>query len=223
MRSRNTLLWLVFTVLAVMTPVQAQGEAAGGKITQPPAGSKESTKPPRGRSSATLDRIDGKWWTTGNGFGDSEVVFTQNGSQIKGVIRYADGRTGTISGMLVGKRLQHTWSNSSGIGGSGWLELSWANFLGGPWRNPQIKDGSWTMSRVEGKWCFNGQRNRVRTVTHDATGRLTIFSEDGNETGRLEGPWIYLDSVRGNIKGDRHYKGNRIDWADGTYWTWCGR
>ncbi len=223
MRSRTSLLWVVFTMLVVTTQVPAQGEAAGGKITSPPAGSKESTKPPRSRGSTTLDRIDGKWWTTGNGFGDSEVVFTQNGSQINGAIRYADGRTGTISGTLAGKRLQHTWSNSSGVAGSGWLELSWANFLGGPWRNQQIKDGSWTMSRVEGKWCLNGQRNRVRTVTHDATGRLSIFSEDGNETGRLEGPWIYLDSASGSIKGDRHYRGNRIDWANGTYWTWCGR
>lgn len=78
--------------------MRAQTEAASGKITEPRGGSKETRKgasASRGKSNPdTLDRIDGKWWTTRNGFGDSEVVFSQNGSQIKGVIRYADGRTG---------------------------------------------------------------------------------------------------------------------------------
>jgi len=103
-----------------------------------------------------LATIEGKWWTSGNGFGDSEVVFTQNGSNVSGVIRYADGRTGTVNGTMAGNRLQHTWTNSSGDGGTGWLELSWNNFLGGPWHNQKVRDGSWTLMRVEGKWCFGG-------------------------------------------------------------------
>lgn len=216
---------ITFVLIAAFAlSAQAQGEATGGKITNPRPDSREGTKKTRGSTRAgSLDRIDGKWWTTGNGFGDSEVVFSQNGSQITGVIRYADGRTGTISGTLKGKRLHHSWSNSSGVAGSGWLELSWANFLGGAWRNQQVRDGSWTMNRVEGKWCLNGDRNRVRTVTHDAAGKLSITSVDGYEEGRLEGPWLYLHTAQGSIKGDRHYKGNRIDWANGTYWTWCGR
>jgi len=27
-------------------------------------------------------RYCGKWWTSGNGFGDSEVIFTQTGAQM---------------------------------------------------------------------------------------------------------------------------------------------
>jgi len=37
-----------------------------------------------------------------NDFGDSEVIFTQNGSSVSGVIHYADGRSGTINGTMVG-------------------------------------------------------------------------------------------------------------------------
>jgi hypothetical protein len=228
LRSFEGLLLIGITLLvAAAGSAEAQSEAAGGKISEPRTASKgKSTGAAKTKGSTRaggLDRIDGRWWTTGNGFGDSEVVFTQNGSQVSGVIRYANGRTGTVSGTLNGKRLQLTWTNSTGVGGSGWLELSWANFLGGPWRNQQTRDGSWTLSRVEGKWCLNGQRNRIRTVTHDASGRMSIVSEAGYEEGRLEGPWIYLHSEHGSIKGDRHYKGNRIDWATGAYWTWCGR
>lgn len=211
---------LLMLTFVLPTLVVAQG---GGSIN--PGTTKKPSPAPttKSRAPATVDRIDGKWWTTGNGFGDSEVVFTQSGSKVSGTIRYADGRTGTVSGTLVGKRLQHTWTNSSGEGGRGWLELSWSNFLGGPWRSPQVRDGSWTLSRMEGKWCLGGNRSRVRTVTHDANGQLTIMSDDGREYGRLQGPWIYLESDYGSIKGDRHYKGNRIDWDNGTFWMWCGR
>jgi hypothetical protein len=173
---------------------------------------------------ATVDSIDGKWWTTGNGFGDSEVVFEQNGSRVSGIITYADGRTGTLTGTLVGKRLQHTWSNSNGEGGTGWLELSWNNFLGGPWHNQRVSNGSWTLSRIQGKWCFGGSRNRIRTVTHDARGRVLVITEDGSEDeGRLEGPLFYLDSDMGSIEGTMNFKNNRVDWSTGFYWTWCGR
>jgi hypothetical protein len=242
----------VFAIAAtfILAPaIQAwdQGEASGGKIpsetpgksskkegskpvAKPPArtsskgsatdGTKSTARPPVGAP----DRIDGKWWTTGNGFGDSEVIFTQNGSSVSGVINYADGRTGTVAGTLVGKRLQHSWTNSSGDGGTGWLELSWNNFLGGPWHNQRVKDGSWTLSRIEGKWCFGGSRNRVRTVTHNARGQLSVVTEDGtHDEGYLQGPWLFLQSELGDIKGTMYFKGNRVDWSTGFYWTWCGR
>jgi len=174
--------------------------------------------------SGVVDRIDGKWWTTGNGFGDSEVIFTQDGSRVSGVINWADGRSGSVTGTLTGKKLTFNWTDSNGNGGSGWLELSWANFLGGPWHNQRVRDGSWTMNRIEGKWCLGGKRDRMRTVTHNASGKLTIVMEDGTEEeGHMEGPWLYLDSEFGPIKGDMIYKGNRVDFASGQFWTWCGR
>ena len=67
-----------------------------------------SAKAANKTTSAALATIEGKWWTSGNGFGDSEVVFTQNGSNVSGVIHYADGRTGTVNGTMAGNRLQHT-------------------------------------------------------------------------------------------------------------------
>jgi hypothetical protein len=233
----------VILIAFAAAPIWAQGEASGGKTTSkaatdpksnsatPPAAKKpvktnvtpaaNSTAP---RATAALDRIDGKWWTTGNGFGDSEVVFTQTGAQVSGAIAYADGRTGTVNGTLIGKRLQFTWTNSSGDGGSGWLELSWNNFLGGPWHNQRVRDGSWTLARFAGKWCFGGSRSRIRTVTHDARGRITMVAEDGDqEEGRLEGPYIFLESDMATIKGTVNFKANRIDWSTGFFWTWCGR
>ena len=181
------------------------------------------TTPPR-PAATPVATLDGKWWTTGNGFGDSEVVFTQSGNQVTGVIRYSDGRTGSIEGKMIGKRLHHTWSNSSGEGGTGWLELSWSNFLGGAWRNQRVRDGSWTLRRIEGKWCFGGSRSRIRSVTHDAQGRLSMITEDGGgESGRLEGPWIYLHGDFGDIRGEIDYKGTRVTWSTGFFWTWCGR
>lgn len=148
----------------------------------------------------------------------------QNGSQVSGVIRYADGRTGTLAGTMVGKRLQHTWSNSSGEGGAGWLELSWNNFLGGPWRSQRVRDGSWTLSRIAGKWCFGGSRNRIRTVSHNARGEVFVVTEDGTrDGGRLEGPSFFLDSDFGSIQGTMNFRHNRVDWSTGFFWTWCGR
>ncbi|HKO61877.1 MAG TPA: hypothetical protein VJV03_12015 [Pyrinomonadaceae bacterium] len=195
------------------TPAKSKNEARRNTpVRKPKAGS------------TAIATLDGKWWTTGNGFGDSQVVFTQSGNQVSGIIKYADGRTGSIQGTMVGKRLQHTWSNSSGDGGSGWLELSWSNFLGGPWRNQRVRDGSWTLRRIEGKWCFGGNRTRIRSVSHDERGRLSMITEDGSgESGRLEGPWIYLHGEFGDIRGETDYKGTRVNWSTGFFWTWCGR
>jgi hypothetical protein len=109
--------------------------------------------------------IEGKWWTSGNDFGASEIIFTQNGSMVTGEIHYADGRTGTLTGTMVGKRLTEYLDQFAGESGSGWLELSWNNFLGGPWKNQKVRDGSWTMMRIEGKWCLGGSR-RTRSHRH---------------------------------------------------------
>ncbi|HEY5838847.1 MAG TPA: hypothetical protein VIT19_07415 [Pyrinomonadaceae bacterium] len=215
-------------------------QPAGGKTTTPETKPKTNsssstpkpTKPTKPTTPSSSKRpntapasIDGKWWTSGNDFGASEVVFTQTGANVTGVIRYSDGRTGTVNGTMVNKRLQFTFSSSDGNSGSGWLELSWNNFLGGPWRNARVRDGSWTMMRIEGKWCFGGSRSRIRTVTHDQRGDMFVIAEDGTRsTGQLQGPWIYLTSDDGiTIKGDTDFRANRINWSTGFFWTWCGR
>lgn len=193
--------------------------------TKTPATSPKVTSPKTATSRGQAASIEGKWWTSGNDFGASEVLFIQNGSTVSGEIHYADGRTGTINGTMVGKRLQNTWTNSAGESGSGWLELSWNNFLGGPWRNQKVRDGSWTMMRVEGKWCFGGSRERIRTVTHNARGEVLSVTEDGTRNdGRLDGPWLYLDSGDGTtIKGEMDFRSNRMNWSSGFFWSWCGR
>jgi len=225
----------MFVIASINAYAQPQG--GGGTITTGAATTpaKPKTKTPTKKpvnkpataarsSPGPIATIDGKWWTTGNGFGDSEVVFTQSGSLVNGTIRYADGRTGTVTGKMISKRLQHTWTNSSGESGSGWLELSWSNFLGGPWRNQKVRDGSWTLRRIEGNWCFGGSRSRIRSVTHDAQGRLMMVTEDGTrESGRLEGPWVFLRGDFGDIRGETVYKGTRVNWSTGFFWTWCGR
>ena len=244
----SILVMSVALVAAVAVHALAQeGQASGGKITagagpaakaaskssrksSPKVSARNSSKAattntnPTTQSRAAVETIDGKWWTTGNGFGDSEVVFTQNGAQVSGVIRYADGRTGTVTGTMVGKKLQNTWSNSGGEGGTGWLELSWNNFLGGPWHNQNVRNGSWTLNRIEGKWCFGGSRNRIRTVTHNSRGQVFVVTEDGSQDeGRLEGPLFFLDSDFGSIQGTMNFRNNRVDWSTGFFWTWCGR
>jgi hypothetical protein len=230
-------------VFTVVFAVDASAQPSGGTVTTgaatttKPAAKAPATAPPRSSSAPKVtgkttnvrtpgasSNIEGKWWTTGNFFGDAEVVFAQTGSSVSGVIRYADGRTGSVNGTMVGKRLQHSWTNSSGDGGTGWLELSWNNFLGGPWRNQKTRDGSWTLSRIEGNWCFGGSRNRIRRVTHDASGRISMVTEDGTrEEGHLEGPWLFLHSNLGSIKGQMDFRANRVNWSSGFYWTWCGR
>ena len=216
---------VLISIVALAALGAAQAQSGGGRITPnpTPTGSPKPSTPTKPASTRPtqggVDRIDGKWWTTGNSFGDSEVVLSQDGSRVSGVIRWADGRSGTVNGTMgSNKRLQFSWSDSRGDGGSGWLELSWANFLGGPWHNQTVRDGSWTLNRIEGKWCFNGKRDRMRTVTHDASGKPTIVMDDGTqEEGHLAGPYLYLHSEMGNIKGDMFYKGNRVDWANGTF------
>ena len=226
-------------VFAFVWNVSAQ--PAGGKTTtpetKPKTTSSTATKPtkptkPATPASSSSKRpntapasIDGKWWTSGNDFGASEVVFTQSGASVTGTIQYSNGATGTVNGTMAGKRLQFTFADANGRTGSGWLELSWNNFLGGPWRNARVRDGSWTMMRVEGKWCFGGSRNRIRTVTHSEGGELFVITEDGTRNGgRLEGPWIYMTSDDGvTIKGDFDFRANRVNWSTGFFWTWCGR
>ena len=223
-------------LLMVVFAGHAPAQPAGGKtsdtkpatttVPKSPAKSvsKGVMKPKSSANNGPSASLNGKWWTSGNDFGASEVVFTQNGASVSGVIHYADGRTGTINGTMAGKRLQHTWTNSSGEGGSGWLELSWNNFLGGPWHNQRVRDGSWTLMRVEGKWCFGGSRDRIRTVTHNPRGEVLSIAEDGTQTaGRMDGPWIYLESDGMTIKGEGDFRANRLNWSSGFFWTWCGR
>ncbi len=232
----------LLSLLAVIVWIAAGdvfAQPGGGKTTTPETKSKASsstskpkpTKPATPASSSSKRpntapaSIDGKWWTSGNDFGASEVVFTQSGASVTGTIQYSDGGTGTVTGTMVGKRLQFTFADANGRTGSGWLELSWNNFLGGPWRNARVRDGSWTLMRVEGKWCFGGSRNRIRTATHNARGDLLVITEDGTRNGgRLEGPWIFMTSDDGvTIKGDFDFRGNRVNWSTGFFWTWCGR
>jgi hypothetical protein len=206
------------------TPSKTPAKTNTDTPAKPKSAPKTSPNPKTGSNSNAIASLDGKWWTSGNDFGASEVTFTQNGSTVSGVIRYADGRTGTVNGRMVGKRLQHTWTNSSGESGSGWLELSWNNFLGGPWHNQKVRDGSWTLMRIEGKWCFGGSRTRIRTVSHNERGEVLSITEDGTQdTGRLDGPWLYLDSDGASIKGDMDFRANRMNWSSGFFWTWCGR
>jgi hypothetical protein len=235
-------LLLMFASLVVVFQGVVVAQPGGGKTSD--SSSKPVTKPSSttpARPAATTPKtttstkprstsgpaasIDGKWWTSGNDFGASEVVLTQNGSSVTGQITFTDGGTGTINGSMTGKRLQFNLSKSNGENGTGWLELSWNNFLGGPWRSPKVRDGSWTMMRIEGKWCFGGSRNRIRTVTHNSRGEVLSIAEDGTQsTGRLEGPWLYLTSDDGmTIKGEMDFRSNRMNWSTGFFWSWCGR
>lgn len=199
-------------------PAKSGGTSA--KPPRPPASSSRTSS----QSNAAPASIDGKWWTSGNDFGASEVIFTQNGSRVSGEIHYSDGGTGTVTGIVTGKRLQFTFSDSSGRSGSGWLEQSWNLFLGGPWHNSQVRDGSWTLTRVEGKWCFGGNRSRVRTVTHNARGEFRTIDEYNEPGGgHLEGPYIFLEDGDEKLKGDFDFRANRVNWASGFFWTWCGR
>lgn len=228
------ILWAVLFVSALLAST-AVAQPGGGKTSEakPPArtgaaskptSSSKPAKPANKTSPGQPASLNGKWWTSGNDFGPSEVIFTQNGSDVTGEIHYADGRTGTLKGTMVGKRLQNSWTNSAGESGSGWLELSWNNFLGGPWKNQRVRDGSWTLMRIDGKWCFQGSRNQVRTVTHNARGEVLSVAEDGTQTtGRLEGPWLYLESDGMTIKGEMDFRSNRMNWSSGFFWNWCGR
>ena len=227
------ILLIVFSLITIATPAFAQSGAAGGRLpsTPKPKATPEAADPNatktttnRSRQPAGLDRIDGKWLTTGNDFGTSELVLTQSGGNVTGIINFADGQTGSLTGTLVGKRLRHTFTTSAGESGSGWLELSWPQFLGGAYKSPRVRDGSWTLSRIEGNWCVNGDRTRVRRLTHDSQGRFAATTEDGGqETGYLNG-YLFLNTpagpVQGNTMYDRRY---RVEWANGTVWTWCGR
>ena len=242
-RFRAFVTGFVVSLLFAAAAAGIAAQPAGGKTTSTgttsntnsntstrtaPAKTTKPAKPPASpakRANAAPASIDGKWWTSGNDFGASEVVFTQSGASVTGTIQYSAGGTGTVTGTMVGKRLQFTFADANGRTGSGWLELSWNNFLGGPWRNARVRDGSWTMMRVEGNWCFGGSRNRIRRVTHNQRGEMFSTAEDGTQsTGRLEGPWIYLTSDDGiTIKGDFDFRANRVTWSTGFFWSWCGR
>jgi hypothetical protein len=172
-----------------------------------------------------MESLAGKWWTSGNDFGTSQVYFEQDGTSVSGRITYADGRTGTLTGVLTGKKLNFTWTSPAGDSGTGWLEQSWNNFLGGSYRNARGTSGSWTLSRIDGNWCLGGSRSRIRQVTHNARGQLWFLTEDsGIEVGRLQGPFIFLQNEFGDVvKGTMYYKSNRVDFDTGAYWVWCGR
>ncbi len=240
--SVTTLLMLgvITTVWAQSGNQNSQGPAGGKtsdsaaerKVPKPPTVRPTTPKPTRTSTPATpskanatpaVENIDGKWWTTGNDFGTSEVFLERNGTLVSGSIMYADGRTGTFSGVISGKRINFTWTNSSGDRGTGWLEQSWNNFLGGTYRNQKGVSGSWTLSRIAGNWCFGGSRARIRKVNHSSKGELFFVTEDGGEeAGHLEGPWVFLHGEFGDMKGSMNYKANRVEFESGAFWTWCG-
>jgi hypothetical protein len=108
----------VFYLLAITAAAQPGGKAtdAANKTTpkpattstKPAATTTTTTKPkssPR-TSSGPVASLNGKWWTSGNDFGASEVILVQTGSNVTGEIHYADGRTGTVTGTMTGHRLQ---------------------------------------------------------------------------------------------------------------------
>ena len=233
--------FLVFAATANHGAAQEKQQPSGGRLPEetpvskkvapgpsraihrsPKASTKSSNavaKPP-----GPMDSIEGKWWTSGNDFGTSQIFFTQNGTSISGSIMYADGRTGNLNGVMAGKRLNYNWTNSSGDQGTGWFEQSWNNFLGGTYRNQKGISGSWTLMRIAGNWCFGGSRYLIRHVTHNERGQVFFLTEDsGQEVGHLEGPLLFLNGQFGPIKGTMNYKTNRVDFASGAYWTWCGR
>src|SRR5215468_10913509 len=94
----------------------AFGQPAGGTTTaakpkpapKPSSSAKPPARPPSARTTPQTNSspasIAGKWWTSGNDFGPSEVIFTQEGSRVAGEIHYADGATGTVTGTVNGKR-----------------------------------------------------------------------------------------------------------------------
>src|SRR5689334_7844780 len=96
----------VFAAFALFTLITSQvcAQPGGGKIVDTgskPATKSTTTKPstpkPATNTRSTANRgaiasLDGKWWTSGNDFGDSEVVLTQNGTNVTGEIHYSDGR-----------------------------------------------------------------------------------------------------------------------------------
>ena len=231
------------TLLLALVSISAKsfqnGQApAGGATSDSAAPKKTSTKPKAPptkptksttasstqKPSGMLENIDGKWWTTGNTFGASQMFLEQNGNIISGAIQYADGRTGTFSGIASGKRINFKWTNSSGDGGTGWLEQSWTNFLGGSYRDRSGREGSWTLNRIAGNWCFGGSRDRMRKVNHSSKGALYYVTEDGGEeAGRLEGSAVILFGDMGELKGMMNYKGNRVEFPTGTFWEWCGK
>src|SRR5688572_8514888 len=108
----------VINILLAAAAAGVAAQPAGGKTTTPETKPKTSsststpkpTKPAKPATPSSSRRtapasIDGKWWTSGNDFGASEVVFTQSGASVTGTIQYSDGATGTVTGTMVGKRL----------------------------------------------------------------------------------------------------------------------
>ena len=242
-RSRVRRIAIAFVVLAVTgAPVpghaQDQQKPFGGRLPEEtpvrkvkPKSSSNRKSSPGVRSSKSavaqpagpMDSIDGKWWTTDNNFGTSQVFFTREGTSVSGVITYADGRTGNLNGVLSGRKLTFDWTNSAGQQGTGWLEQTWNNLMGGIYYTQAARSGSWTLSRINGNWCFAGSRNIIRQVTHNARGQVFFLTQDsGQEVGHLEGPAIFLHGQSGPIKGTVSYKANRVDFATGAFWTWCG-
>lgn len=232
---------IMLTVLAAgwtSSSAQDQQKPFGGRLPEETPVRKVKPKSTANRKSSTevrsprrvaaspaghVDSIDGKWWTADANFGTSQVFFTREGTAISGVITYADGRTGNLNGLLTGRKVTFDWTNSAGEHGTGWLEQTWNNLLGGIYYTQAGKSGSWTLSRINGNWCFGGSRNIVRQVTHNARGQVFFLTQDsGQEVGHLEGPTIYLHGQSGPIKGTVSYKTNRVDFATGAFWTWCG-
>src|SRR5438552_3895114 len=83
------------------TPTKSPGKSVSKGVTNPRPAS----------NNGQPASLNGKWWTSGNDFGASEVVFTQNGASVSGVIHYADGRTGTIKGAMDFRANRLNWSS----------------------------------------------------------------------------------------------------------------
>src|SRR5690349_12475939 len=78
-------------------PTSKAPAKTGGTAAKPPRPPASSSRPSSQANSSPAS-IDGKWWTSGNDFGASEVIFTQQGPRVSGEIHYADGGTGTVNG-----------------------------------------------------------------------------------------------------------------------------
>ena len=205
-----------------MAPAYAQ--PGGGKTTEttpkPPAKTttntstkpattspKVTTTPKTGTSRGQAASIEGNGGPAETTLALQKSSSPKTDRRLPGEIRYADGRTGTLTGTMAGKRLQNTWTNSAGererLAGAELEQLSRRSV-------EQSKSARWLVDddadRRQMVFVAAAAIAFAPSPTTRAARSLSVTEDGTRNDGRLDGPWLYLDSGDGmTIKGEMDF------------------
>lgn len=165
--------------------------------------------------------------------GRTEITLQQTGNTVTGTYPFDQGR---IQGTVVGNKLIGMWSESPSYSppdDAGDLEFTMSedckSFSGkyrygssGSWKRWDGNLSSVGSADLGGNWKMGGPYNAGRPCQIIQQGNtLTFINENGDRSAGefTDSATVVATDWEGGLRGAVSAEGDRIDWANGTWWV----